>query len=450
MSLLPSLAFLCTASFALSAADQSCNHGDNLFDIGLAKVMGMPSFEAFPLEDIRRTFTKIFDFHVRLSTGKLCGLSNLKRDDRSYINATDSGITALFNIAGGPLAVTYTGKVNSILVDARVNVNVYIPWIRLFIYVVEPSPNNLQLARLGFSAGPVTFWADQLDGTSLMFDFLHWLAESHIEKALNDKMGEMVIEVVHQFLGMVELFAKNGTKIGEVKKPREDPAFIPVWFFPESIYHNTNPWQDPSKWGIFDYSVKRMTIASKLDPVMLTDVDDVTWDDWLVHITNVTVDGLGFLRRGGDNYAVADKCGISARVALAMENIKVQIYATTDSPPLRVRIDVRIIGVDLVVKVKETNKTIEIEDYQLNFPIPVEYDVYVLTPVVGPFAELLNGFMRRHLTEEETDKLEDHSRKYLERAIGTVTEFIKDPAAWMPWNTSIIDAYRIYKENHRN
>ncbi|KAH7962181.1 hypothetical protein HPB52_014736 [Rhipicephalus sanguineus] len=447
----------------------------------------------------------------------------------------------------------------------------------------RPSPNNLNLAELRFWAAPVTFRARQLDGSSVVFDLLHWLAEGRIEKALNEKMGEVVVEVVHQFLGKVELFARNGTKIGgeegslpqfgnsdhkalvvkmsvnpagvsppaprygnrdtttvdsatsrlnpilpmsknssprahrkhsescenskgseknnikrnwvvepkeqplgknkavvsddvhplvdlkpppevveacpnafEIKKPREDPSFIPAFVLPgteESISPSNNPlgpWQDPSKWGIFDYSIKRMTMASKLDPLVLTDVDDVTWEGRIFHITNVTVDGLGYLRRGGDNYAVADRCGISARVALAMENIGVRLYATMDSPALQLRMDVRIVGVDVILKVKETNKTIEIEDYQLNFSIPLEYDVYVLTPVAGPLVETFRGYMRRRLTEDETNKLEDHSRKYLERAIGTVTEFITDPAPWMPWNSSIIDAYRRFAEERRN
>ncbi|XP_049269974.1 uncharacterized protein LOC119386724 [Rhipicephalus sanguineus] len=322
--------------------------------------------------------------------------------------------------------------------------------------LLMPSPNNLNLAELRFWAAPVTFRARQLDGSSVVFDLLHWLAEGRIEKALNEKMGEVVVEVVHQFLGKVELFARNGTKIGEIKKPREDPSFIPAFVLPgteESISPSNNPlgpWQDPSKWGIFDYSIKRMTMASKLDPLVLTDVDDVTWEGRIFHITNVTVDGLGYLRRGGDNYAVADRCGISARVALAMENIGVRLYATMDSPALQLRMDVRIVGVDVILKVKETNKTIEIEDYQLNFSIPLEYDVYVLTPVAGPLVETFRGYMRRRLTEDETNKLEDHSRKYLERAIGTVTEFITDPAPWMPWNSSIIDAYRRFAEERRN
>lgn len=436
---------------AVSATDPSCSDGDTLFDIGLAKVLSMPSLEAFPLEDIRRTFTKIFDFHVRLSEGKLYGLSNLKRWERSYINATDSGITAHFKIDGGPLAVTYTGTVRSAPVDARVEVNIYIPRIELFIYAEEPAPNKLKLAELWFWSAPVRFRAYQLDGSSLVFDFLNWLAESRIAKAINENMGEVIVDVVNQFLGKVELFARNGTKIGDIKKPREDPSFIPVFILPPSPSNNPlGPWQDPSKWGIFDYSIKRMTMASNLDPLVLTDVDDVTWNGWHVHITNVTVDGLGFLRRGGDNYAVTDRCGIRARVALAMENIRVQLYATIESPSVRLRMDVRIMGVDVVLKVKEKNKAIEIEDYQLNFTIPLEYDVYVLTPVIGPLVEAFKGFMKRRLTEEETNKLEDSSRKYLERAIGTVTEFITDPAPWMPWNSSIIDAYRRYAEEHRN
>ncbi|KAH6938563.1 hypothetical protein HPB50_010576 [Hyalomma asiaticum] len=342
--------------------DNSCCNQDNtLFDIGIAKVLSMPSFREFPLDDIRRTFTKIFDFHVRLSQGKLYGLPSFKRWDRSFINATDSGITALLRIHGGPLEVSYTGTVHSIPVDARVDVNIYIPWIGLFIYVEEPEPNSLRLAELRLSTDRVTFRVNKLDGDSLLFDFLRWLAEGRIGEAVRDNMGEIMTEVVHQFLGKIELFARNGTKFGDIKKPRADATFTPVFVLPgtlDRIYPSNNPlgpWDDPSKWGIFDYSVKRMAVASKLDPVVFTDVNDVSWNDWSFHIWNVTVDGLAYLRRGGDNYAVADRCGLNARVHLAMENIKVQLYATTDifGGTLRLRIDVRIVGVDVLLKVKE-------------------------------------------------------------------------------------------------
>lgn len=458
MCLLPFVLYFCSASFALSAADSCYNQDNTLLDIGIAKVLGMPSFQEFPLDDIRRTFTKLFAFHVRLSQGKLYGLPSFKRWDRSYINATDSGITALLKIQGGPLQVSYTGTVRSIPVDARVDVNIYIPWIGLFIYVEEPQPNNLQLAELRLRSDRVTFRVNQLDGDSLVFDLLRLLAEGRIGEAIRDKMGEIMTEVVHQFLGKVELFARNGTKFGEIKKPRTDATFTPVFVLPgmlERLYPSNNPlgpWDDPSKWGIFDYSVKRMMVASKLDPVVFTDVNDVSWDDWSFHILNVTVDGLANLRRGGDNYAVADRCGLNARVHLTMENIKVQLYATTDilGLTLRLRIDVRIVGLDVLLKVKEKNKLMEIEDYQLTFPVPVEYDVYVLNPVVGPLLQLLNGYTKRSLTEDEANKLEDHSKKYLERAIATVTEFIKDPAPWMPWDNSIIDAYRRYIEEHKS
>ncbi|KAL1481486.1 hypothetical protein MTO96_034449 [Rhipicephalus appendiculatus] len=82
-------------------------------------------------------------------------------------------------------------------------------------------------------------------------------------------------------------------------------------------------------------------------------MDNVTWGGSPFHITNVTVRGLSSLRRAGDNYAVADQCGISARVALALKNIRVRLYATTDSLSVRLRLDVRIMGVDVVLKVKE-------------------------------------------------------------------------------------------------
>ncbi|KAL1416105.1 hypothetical protein MTO96_028236 [Rhipicephalus appendiculatus] len=104
----------------------------------------MPSFEALPLEDIQLTFRKVFDFRVSLSQGKLYGLSNLKRWERSFINATDSGITAHFKIEGGPLELTYTGTVRSVPLDAQVMVNVIIPRIELFINVDEPSKKTTE------------------------------------------------------------------------------------------------------------------------------------------------------------------------------------------------------------------------------------------------------------------------------------------------------------------
>ncbi|XP_077513886.1 uncharacterized protein LOC144124850 [Amblyomma americanum] len=447
--------FLLIVTCALAASDDSCAYHDTLFDIGLSKVLGLPGFEEFPLNDIRRTFTKFFDFRVRLSEGKLYGLSNLMRHERNFINVTDSGIAALFEIQGGPLRVSYRGSVQSVPVDAIVKVDIYIPRIEMMIYVEEPAPNRLTLTGLSFWNAPVSFRARQLDGSSIIFDLLNFLAEGSIEDALNDKMSTTVHEVVYQFLGMVELFARNGTKIGDVKKPLPDPVYTPGIILPgpggstSFADFPVGPWQDPSKWGVFDYSVKRIALASHLDPVTFTDVDDVTWGDRTFQINNVTVDGLAFLRRGGDNYARANRCGIAARVALAFENIRVQLYATT-APNIRLRMDVRIVALDAVIEVTETNKTINIVDYQLNFPVPLEYDVYVLTPVVGPAVEFFKGYMRRQLTEDEANKLEDSSKKYVDQAIFKITEFIKDPAPWMPWNNSIIEAYRKYSREHTN
>lgn len=446
---------LLMATCALATGDDSCDYHDTLFDIGLSKVLGLPEFEEFPLPDIRRTFTKIFDFHVNLSNGKLGGLSNLMRGQTNFINATDAGITAHFEIKGGPLRVSYTGTVRSMPVDARVFVSIYIPRIEMMIYVNEPSPNNLSLEKLFFWPDPVTFRARQLDESSIIFDILHWLAEGSIEEALNSKMGATVHEVVYQFLGMVELFARNGTKIGDIKKPLPDPVYIPAIYIPEpggstsySVFP-LGPWQDPSKWGVFDYCVKRITLASDLDPLVLTDVSDFKWRDLTFQVTNLTMDGLAFLRRGGDNFARAEQCGIAARVALAFENINVRAYATTTS--LRLRFDARIIAVDAVIEVTEINKTISIADYQLTFPVPLEYDIYVLTPVVGPVLDVWKGGLtRRHLTEDETEVLEKMSKKYVEQAILEVAEFIKDPAPWMPWNNSVIEAYRRYSMEHRN
>ncbi|KAL1416110.1 hypothetical protein MTO96_028241 [Rhipicephalus appendiculatus] len=254
-----------------------------------------------------------------------------------------------------------------------------------------------------------------MNGSSLMFDFLHWLAQSRIEGAIVEDMTDAIAAMVYHFLGHVQLFARNGTKIGEIKHPREDPTYIPGFFLPGrgGLCYSDYP-LGPSKSGIFDCTIWRMTMASKLDPLVLTDMDNVIWGGSPFHITNVTVRGLSNLRRAGDNYAVADRCGISARVALAMENIRVQLYATLDSPAVRLRMDVRIMGVDVVLKVKETGKTIQVEDYQLNFTTPLEYDVHVLTPIFGEL--VASGLlMRRRLTEDETNILEYLSRKYLEQ-----------------------------------
>lgn len=438
----------------ISGAAHQCNYGRTLFDIGLEKVLGMASFRDFPLEDIRRTYTKVFDYRLHLYQGKLNGLSNLKRWDRSYINATDSGITAHLNIEGGPLEVTYIGTVNSVLIDANVKVSLYIPRIEVFMYIEEPSPNDLTLAELWFWVAPVKFSAEELDKNRFWFKILHVLAESPIEKAVRDKMGQMVVEVVHQFLGKLELFARNGTRIGEIKKAREDPSFIPVLVFPgseEIISPSKNPlgpWKDPSKWGIFDYSIKRMVLSLNLEPQVFTDVGDIAFQGWPVHITNVTLHGLSFIRRGGDNYAVADSCGIKAQVHLAMENIRAVAYGTAKGH--RLRIDLRVIEVYLVIKVKEVNSTIEIEDYQLTFLAPFEYDVYVFTPILGPLAKIIYRLSGRHSSEVEEKMLKEWLLGYLKHPMATVTEFIKDPAPWMPWNSSIIDAYRRYTAGQGN
>ncbi|KAL1416111.1 hypothetical protein MTO96_028242 [Rhipicephalus appendiculatus] len=410
----------------------------------------MPSFEAFPLPDIRRTFHKIVDVKVGLSQGKLYGLSNLKLSGSNYINATEGGIRARFAIDGGPLEVTYTGTLRSVLLNADVMVSARTPRIQLFIAAHERRETKLYLDHVMFIADPVTFKARQMNESRLVVDFLTILARYEFEREIERNMQSVIATAVHHFLGQVELFAVEGAKMGEIKNPREDPTHIPGIVLPGrgGLCYSDYP-LGPSKSGIFDCSIWRMTMASKLDPLVLTDVDDVTWGGILFHITNVTVRGLSSLRRAGDNYAVADECGISAGVSLAMENIRVRLYATTDILAVRLRLDVRIVGVDVVLKVKETDKTMEIEDYQLNFTQPLEYDLHVLTPIVGPVVEVTGLLKRWRLTEDQTHKLEDHSRKYIERVVRTVTEFIKDPAPWMPWDRSVIDAYRRYLEEHQ-
>nr|XP_037285750.1 uncharacterized protein LOC119178633 [Rhipicephalus microplus] len=435
---------------ALSAADGSCNESDTLFDIGLVKALSRPSFDAFPLPYIRRTFRKAIDFEVSLSQGKLYGLASLRLFSHSYINATENGITASFGIDGGPLEVTYTGTIRSVLLHSQVLLSVHIPRIELFIKAHEGILNNLHVDYVISRASSVTFRANQLNESNLVVEFITFITRHRFEEEIKNKINGVISAAVHHFLGQVELFVRNGTIIEEIKSPRDDPSYIPGIVLPGrgGICYSDYP-LGPYGSGIFDCSIWRMTMASKLDPLVLSDVDDITWGGMLFHITNVTVRGLSSLRQRGDNYAVTNQCGMSARVALTFKNIRVRLYANMGFLAQRLQMDVRIVGVDVVLQVKEIDQALEIEDYQLNFTQPLEYDVHVLTPGIREVVDASRVLMGKQLTEEQTNKLEDHSRKYLERAIGTVTEFIKDPAPWMPWNHSIIDAYRKYLEQRQ-
>ncbi|XP_077512250.1 uncharacterized protein LOC144123270 [Amblyomma americanum] len=250
---------------------------------------------------------------------------------------------------------------------------------------------------------------------------------------------------------MLELYAINGTAIGAEKHPREDPQYEPsllVNLIGDQIhqeglgpeYFPPVPWADPTWWGLFAYSIKRIVLTSRLDPVVFTDIEDTTWGLFTYRIYNVTVDGLAFVRRGGDNYVSVEECGIEARVALTFENVRFRVYASTFV--FTVRIDVWVYEADFTLEVHESDKTLKIQDYQLNFTVPIRMDAYVLTPIIGALAEVFGRYTNRLFSEEETERLKVASRKYVERALLKVQEFVTDPASMMPWDKSIIESYR--------
>lgn len=275
-----------------------------------------------------------------------------------------------------------------------------------------------------------------------------------IEKKVSGELGSMLHKLVYQFLGMVELYARNGTKIGDVKQPRPEPEYEASFLMNilrqryrnedigPDMFHPTQ-WDNPSAWGIFDFCIKRIVLDNSLDPLSLSDVSDITWNGRTFQILNVTIQGLKNIRRGGENLISAEKCGLVARVALFFENIVVRIYAKTSG--ITGRLDTHVYGVNAELEIHEVNKTLQVVDYQLNFTMPVDTDKYILTPGIGPFVALFTGPTHRSLTEDETNTLEEASRRYIEAVVFKVQEFIKDPASYMPWDTSIIDAFRRYK-----
>ncbi|XP_054932115.1 uncharacterized protein [Dermacentor andersoni] len=452
----PSLLLLLAAvTQAAAPPDNWCGdrqHRHTLFDIGLTRVFGMSSFRDFQLEEIHQTFRKFCSFRVWLWDGKLRGLRNIIRGERNFINVTDSGVVAHFEIHGGPLAVAYTGTIRSVLMDARVRVAVYIRQIYMRIYVEESSPNDLRVTHFSFWADPVEFSASKIRGSRVVFDLLLSVARSSIEKAIDRGMNAMMLQIVEKFVSKVELFAMDGTPLQGIPKEQPDPAYTSAISVPtpganaSSSDFPLGQRQDTSKLGIFDHIVKRIVLKSRLDPIVFNDVDDVAWQGWNFLISNVTVEGLRHMRRGSDNYAAVKPCGIDARVALSFENLHVQIYASTQRPQVPLRVDAIIQAVDVILQVKENNSTIEIEDYQLSFPVPLEYEVHVQGSILGRLFRLFNGHMRRLLTADEAKSLETVSKKYINKAIVEITEFIKDPAPWMAWNNSIIEAYSRYRD----
>ncbi|XP_050043399.1 uncharacterized protein [Dermacentor andersoni] len=455
----PLMFLLAATTCAAVAPDNSCDDRQRrhtLFDVGLTRVFGMSSFRALRLEEVRQTFTKFFTFRVWLWDGKLQGLQNIRRLERNFMNVTDSGVVAHFEIHGGPLVVTYTGTLRSVLMDARVNVDIYVPQIYMSLYVEEPSPNDLRVTYFRFWAAPVNFTAHKIRGSTIVFDLFMSVARSSIEKAIDKEISAMMRQIVQKFVSKVKLFALDGTTLGGLPKQQPVPAYTSAISFPKpgaSASSSDIPlgqWQDTSKWGIFDHIVKRIVLNSRLDPIVFNDVDDVALQGWNFLISNVTVEGLRHIRRGSDNYAAVKPCGIDARVALSFENVRVHIFASTQRPQVPLRVDATIQAVEVILQVKENNSTIEVEDYQLGFPVPLEYEVHVQGSILGRLFRLFNGHMRRLLTADEAKCLETVSKKYINKAIVEVTEFIKDPAPWMPWNNSIIEAYSRYRDQQKS
>lgn len=455
MKLLWWLLFLLSIGKSVAENGASCAYHDTLFDIGLAKVLNSTKFEAIPLPDIYERVGKWFNVWIRLHDGAFYYLKNLKRGTRNSIRVTDAGVDVVFQVEGGMFRVYYPrGHVKAPFLDTDIRVDVYFPHISLALYVREPVPTHLTLEAFASETKQAAVIVINEGESSIVFDLGKQFKLDDIENKVTEEVGTVIHKLGHQFLGMVELYARNGTNLGDVKQPRPETEYTGDIFV--NIFANRyrnedigpdiyNPitWNDTSAWGIFDFCIKRMVLHNGLDPLTLTDVSDITWNGRTFQILNVTVDGLINIRRGGDIFVSAEECGLVARVALFFQNIKVRIYAK--SSVVTGRLDVHIYEVNAVLEVREVNKTLQVVDYQLNFTMPVDTDTYILTPLVGPIVAYFIGPPHKTLTEDETNTLEDASRRYIEAVVLKVEEFIKDPASYMPWDTSIMNAFRRYK-----
>lgn len=438
---------------AASAGEPSCTYHDTLFDIGLAKVLNSTQFDALALADIRQTFGGFYEVNVRLHSGTLYGLRNLRRAVRNCIMAEDNGVHVVLQVEGGPVHVNYRGYLTSTFKDARISVDVVIHHLDMALYAREPFPTNLELKVFALENSRARVRVSNLGSSSFIFDIARRLSQESLEREVSSTVGPVLHKMSHQFLGMVELYAKNGTKIGDVMQPRPEPEFEPSFLVNIIASQLRNQdlgpeifvpvlWQNTSALGIFDLCARRVILDAGLDPMIISDAPDATFGEQTLHISNVSVEGLANVHRGGDNFVKIEQCGLVARVALTFEKVKVQINGSKYWMPVQVDVDIQ--AFELFLNVTETNKTLHIEAYTLNFPVPVKWEAKVLTPFIGGAISNFGGLSDRSLSDEETKQLENMSRDYVERALVKVQKFITDPAGYMPWEDSIIDAYRRY------
>lgn len=441
-----------------SAEEPSCAYHDTLFDIGLAKVLNSTQFDALALADIRQTFGGFYEVDVRLHSGTLYGLRNLRRAVRNCILAEDNGVHVVLQVEGGPVHVSYRGSLRSTFKDARISVDVVINHLDMALYAREPFPSRLQVKVFALENSRARVRVNNLGSSSFIFDIARRLSQGSLEHEISQTVGPVLHKMTHQFFGMVELYAKNGTKIGDIMQPLPEPEFEPSFLVNIIASRLRNQdlgpeifvpvlWENTSALGVFDLCARRVILGAGLDPLIITDAPEATFGEQTIQISNVSVEGLANVRRGGDNFVKIEQCGLVARAALTFENVKVQINGTKFWMPVMVDVDIE--AFEVFLNVTETNKTLHIESYTLNFPVPVKWEAKVLTPLIGRAISNFGGLSDRSLSDEETKQLEDMSRDYVERALVKVQKFITDPAAYMPWEDSVVDAFRRYNPEER-
>ncbi|XP_077512252.1 uncharacterized protein LOC144123271 [Amblyomma americanum] len=195
--------------------------------MGLKKILASPLLENLPLDDIYEKFGDLYTVWVSLTKGRLSGLANLRRGHRNFLNATDCGLSTVLQVEGGPLVITYYGFARSALLDARFRLRIIIRHFKMTIYVKEPAPNKLSLQAFGFENGQPEVDISQLGSKNIFFSAAAWFAERSLKEKVGKALGPIVHNFAHQFVGMLELYAINGTAIGAEKHPREDPQYEP-------------------------------------------------------------------------------------------------------------------------------------------------------------------------------------------------------------------------------
>lgn len=448
------LFFVLAIGKSVGENDASCAHHDTLFDIGLEKVLKSTKFEAIPLPDINERIGDRFQILIKLYNGTFYYLKNLERGTHNSIRVTDAGIEVVLKVEGGMFRVYYPrGDLRSPILDRNISVDVYLPHVSLALYVREPVPTHLALEAFASDTKRTAVNVRNEGNRSIVFALANRWAYDNIRDKVTQKLDPVLQELVQHFLYMVELYARNGTKAGDGKHPIPEPedeaSHINLFrqrYRVEDIHSDMfDPihWEIPSAWGIFDYCIRRIVLDNGLDPLRLGNISNMTWASEPDTLFNVIVYGLSNIRRGGDIFVSAEDCGLVARVALLFHNITVQF--TVKNYLLAARANIHAYEVNALLEVREVNKTLQVVDYKLNFTLPIDVDARILTPVIGPTLHHFGLPRRTRLTKHETAFIEDASRKHIEAAVLKVGEFIKDPAAYMPWDTSIIDAFRRYK-----